>query len=147
MKLYRKLLNGKLEHLKQEDRELIHPGFLKYAHIFHDKDTNEFTGTSDIEHEIPIGDERPSRRPQYRTPYALIQEMQAHVEKILEKGVIRPSNSPWSASAILVHKKSPDVTHKYRFCVDFRALNSVTKFDTYPLPVFEEATASFKGSR
>jgi len=95
---------------------------LKYAHVFHD-DTNHFKATN-ARKEIPIGDERPIRRPQYRSPYALRQEMQAQVEKMLEKGVIRPCNSPWSAPAILVPKKSPDGTPKYRFCVDFRALNS-----------------------
>ena len=73
--------------------------------------------------------------------------MQAQMEKMLDKGVIRSSNSPWLAPAILVPKKSPDGTPKYRFCVDFRALNSVTKFDTYPIPVFDEATASLHGSR
>jgi hypothetical protein len=31
--------------------------------------------------------------------------------------------------------------------VDFRALNSVTKFDPYPLPIFEETTSTFYGSR
>jgi hypothetical protein len=47
----------------------------------------------------------------------------------------------------LVHQKSADGTPKYRFCVDFRILNSVTKFDTYPIPAFEEATACLHGSR
>jgi hypothetical protein len=111
------------------------------------EETNDFKGTHVLEHEIPIGDARPIRRPQYRTPYALREEMQTQVQNMLDKGVIRPSNSPWSAPAILVPKKSQDSTPKYRFCVDFRALNSVTKYDTYPLPVFEEATASLHGSR
>jgi hypothetical protein len=53
---------------------------------------------------------------------------------MLDKGVIRESKSPWSAPAILVKKKSPDGKPKFRFCVDFRALKSVTKVDTYPLP-------------
>jgi len=126
---------------------LIEPILLKYAHVFHDEETNDFKGTNVIEHEIPIGDARPIRRPQYRTPYALRKEMQTQVLIMLEKGVIRPSKSPWSVPAILVPKKSADGTPKYRFCVDFRALNSVTKFDTYPIPVFEEATASLHGSR
>jgi hypothetical protein len=34
--LYNKLLNGKLDHLKQEDKELIEPILIKYAHVFHD---------------------------------------------------------------------------------------------------------------
>jgi len=73
--------------------------------------------------------------------------MQAQVENMIDKCVIRPSNYHWSEPAILVPKKSPDGTRKYRFCLDFIALNSVTKFDTYPLPLIEEATASLHGSR
>jgi len=144
--LYRKLLNGKLDHLKQEDREIIEPKLLKNAHVMQ-QNTNDFKGTNVIEHEIPIGDARPIRRPQYRTPYAPRQEMQAQVEKVFDKGVKSPRNSPWSASAILVPNKRPDGIPKYRFRVDFRALNSVTKFNTYPLSVFEEATASLHVSR
>ena len=65
--LYRNLLNGKLDHLNKEDKELIEPALLKYAHVFHDEETNAFKGTKVIEHEIAMGDARPIRRPQYRT--------------------------------------------------------------------------------
>jgi hypothetical protein len=73
--------------------------------------------------------------------------MQAQVEKMRDKVVIRPSNSPSSVPAITVPKKSPDGTPKYSFCVDVRVLNSVTQFDFYPLHLFEEAAASLHGSR
>ena len=73
--------------------------------------------------------------------------MKSQIEKMLEKGIIRQSNSPWSTPAILVPKKSLDGRPKFRFCVDFRALNAVTKFDPYPLPVFEETTSSLFGSK
>jgi hypothetical protein len=73
--------------------------------------------------------------------------MLTQVENMLDKGIIRPSNSPWSAPAILVPKKSADGTPKFRFCVDFRALHSVTKYDTYPIPVFDEVTASLHVSK
>jgi hypothetical protein len=114
----------------------MEPILVKYAHIFNDDETNDFIGTNVIEHEIPMGDARLIRRRQYRTPYALRQEMETQVQNMLDKGAIMPSNLPWSCRAILVPKKSPDGTPKYRFCVDFRALNAVTKFDPYPLPIF-----------
>ena len=118
----------------------------KYANLFHDEENNDFRATDVVEHQIELEDTRPIRRPQYRVPFALRGEMKAQVENMLAKGVIRESSSPWSAPAILVPKKSADGKPKYRFCVDFRALNAVTKFDPYCLPVFEESTSTLFGS-
>ena len=145
--LYHKLLGGKLDHLPRKDREKIEPVLLKYAHVFHDEESNDFKATDVVEHEINLNDPTPVRRPQYRTPFALRGEMKAQIGKMLEKGVIRESCSPWTSPAILVPKRSPDGKPKYRFCVDFRALNAVTKFDPYPLPVFEETTSTLHGSK
>jgi hypothetical protein len=47
----------------------------------------------------------------------------------------------------LVPKKSLDGKHKYRFCVDFRALNAVTKFNPYPRPAMDEAASTLFGSK
>jgi hypothetical protein len=40
--LYQKLLQGKLDHLTKEERQAIEPILLKYAHVFHDEETNDF---------------------------------------------------------------------------------------------------------
>ena len=48
-----------MDNLPQEERQLIEPVFLKYAHLFHDDETNDFKGTNIIEHEIPVGDAGP----------------------------------------------------------------------------------------
>ena len=66
---------------------------------------------------------------------------------MLDKGVIRETTSPWAAPAILVPKKNENGKPKFRFSIDFRALNSMTNFDTYPLPVFEETTSNLHGSK
>ena len=145
--LYDKLLRDKLNHLTQDERRHIEPVLLKYAHVFHDEESNDFKGTNVVEHQILVGDAAPIRRPPYKTPYALRQEMQDQVQKMLDKGIIRESTSPLAAPAILVPKRSLDGKPKYRFCVDFRALNSVTKFDSYPLPLLEEATSALHGCR
>ena len=73
--------------------------------------------------------------------------MKKQAENMLAKGVIRESTSPWAAPALLVPKKTLDEKTKYRFCVEFRALNAVTSFNPYPLPVLYETTLTMFGSR
>jgi len=73
--------------------------------------------------------------------------MQSQVQTIFDKGVIRKSHSPWSAPAFLVPKKSAHGKPKCRFCVDFSALNSVTKLNSYPVPNFEETVSTLYGSK
>ena len=51
--------------------------------------------------------------------------------------------SPWASPIVLVPKK--DGT--YRFCVDFRRLNAVTKKDVYPLPHIDDILDTLGESR
>ena len=53
---------------------------------------------------------------------------------MLENDIIEESNSSWSSPCILVPK--PDLS--FRFCTDFRKVNTVTKSDTYPLPRIDD---------
>jgi hypothetical protein len=87
------LRHGKLDHLLEEERQLIEPVLLKYDRLFHDKEINDFKGTSVIENEIPLNDTQPIRKPQYRVPYALRKKMQTQVKNMLDRGVIRESRS------------------------------------------------------
>jgi hypothetical protein len=83
-----------------------------------------------IEHHIDTGNHRPIRLRPYRTPYKLRAEMQRHIDEMLKNDIIRPSVSPWASPALLVNKHDGST----RFVVDYRALNAITKFDSYPMP-------------
>ena len=72
----------------------------------------------------------PIRQPLRRIPEALKEVVQQEVQKMLKQGVISPSDSPWSSPIVMVRKQDGS----WRFCVDYRKVNSVTKRDAYPLP-------------
>ena len=56
-----------------------------------------------------------------------------HVNKMLELGIISPSESEWASPVTLV--KQGD---SYRFCSDLRKINKVTKNDPYVIPKIDE---------
>jgi hypothetical protein len=57
------------------------------------------------------------------------QEMENQVQDLLGKGIInRDSDSSCSSPAIMTPKKSLDGKQKWRMCIDFRTLYTVTEF-------------------
>ena len=73
------------------------------------------------------------------------QREEAHkaIGDMLERGVISPSNSPWSSPIVLFRK----IDGTIRFCVDYRKLNAVTRKDAYPLPRVDETLDTLAGSQ
>ena len=83
--------------------------------------------TDKIKHTIFTG--QPSHQGVRRIPPSRKSEVTKLVQDMLDKDVISRSSSPWAAPIVLVQKKDGS----YRFCVDYRKLNSVTRKDAYPL--------------
>ena len=78
-----------------------------------------------------------------RLPFGKRNVEQEEIMKMLDRGVIEPSNSPWSSPVVLVTKKDGSI----RFCVDYRVLNSLTVKDAYPIPRVDECLDALSGSK
>ena len=96
-----------------------------------------------VKHTIDTGSAEPIQVPPRRVPFHKREEIRRQVDEMLETGIIEPSESSWSSPVVLVAK--PDGTQ--RFCVDYRALNSVTKRDLYPLPRCDDILGSLAGAQ
>ena len=60
--------------------------------------------------------------------------LQKTLHKLLNKGFIQTSNSPAASLVLFVRKPGGGL----RFCVNYRALNAITKKNQYPLPLIQE---------
>lgn len=98
--------------------------------------------TTTVKHRINTGDASPVHRRPYRVSQVERRVIQQEVDKMLSKGIIEPSSSPWASPVVLVKKK--DGT--WRFCVDYRHLNKITKKDVYPLPRIDDALDCLHGA-
>jgi hypothetical protein len=91
--------------------------------------------------ELPPGTAPIFQRP-YRMAASQLAELKEQLQKLLDKGYIRPSASPWRAPVIFVPKK--DGTQ--RMCVDYCSLNEVTIKNMYPLHRIDDLFDQLKGA-
>jgi hypothetical protein len=124
------LKNAKLNigsKLTEEQLQQLNELITKHHRVF-EKPTK--LGVTPVVHRIPLTADKVVKQSQYRLSKAEQEEVDKQAQDMASKGIIERSNSPWNSPVILVKKK--DGT--FRFCVDFRALNAITKQDAYPLP-------------
>lgn len=99
--------------------------------------------TNIIRHKINTGNHPPIKQPPRRTPVAMRDEIDKHVDDMLEKKIIEPADGPWFSGIVLVMKKDGST----RFCIDYRGLNSVTIKDAYPLPRIDDSLEHLSGNK
>ncbi|GFW34835.1 retrovirus-related Pol polyprotein from transposon 17.6 [Trichonephila clavipes] len=73
----------------------------------------------------------------------LYDAVKVEFEFLLAQGIIRPSKSPWSSPLPVVPKSDSTI----RPVGDYRQLNSVTEFDSYPMPYLNDFAHALHGKR
>ena len=127
--------------LSDNEKHLLFTLLMDYADIF--AVSKDQLGRTDIlQHEIVTKNVTPIRQRFRRMSPQQKEEMRTLLNDMLEKKIIKPSNSPWASPIVLVKKK--DGTS--RFCVDYRQLNTITRKDAYPLLRVEDARGLLSGA-
>lgn len=122
------------EHLNPEEKANLLELCSKYADVFY-IEGEALTFTNKIKHNIRTTDEIPVYTKSYRYPFVHREEVSSQINKMLEQGIIRPSESAWSSPIWVVPKKvDASGKQKWRLVVDFRKLNEKTINDKYPIP-------------
>ena len=141
-KLKEELALHTVEAISPQDQTLLED-FLMSNHDLFALDNSELGRTEKIPHSIHTGDHPPMRQPARRIPFVLRSLVDDMIQEMLDNQVIQPSTSPWASPVVLVKKKDGS----YRFCVDYRRLNAVTKKDAYPLPRIDDTLEALAGAR
>lgn len=131
-----------LTHLDEISRNLLCEFINQYKSVF-SQGEKTLSNTHKVQHQIITENVLPIAKRPYRVPYFQREILRKEIDRLLESGVIRHSQSAWSAPVVIVKKKSEDGTEKIRMCIDYRALNAVTKRDFYPLPNLNETLELF----
>src|SRR6184192_1211767 len=69
--------------------------------------------------------------------------MRAELDRLIKAGSIEPSTSPYGAPVIFVKKKDG----KLRMCIDYRALNKITKKNRFPIPLIDDLIDRLQGAQ
>ena len=123
-------IDSKLAHLTHSQQEDHKELFSKDEQLFSDVPSR----SDMIIHDVDLGDAQLTKQHPYRLNTQKEEYLKNEVQYLLDNDFIEPSQSNWSSPCLLVPK--PD--QSYRMCTDYRKLNSVTKTDTFPIPLIDD---------
>ncbi|GFV62011.1 retrovirus-related Pol polyprotein from transposon 297 [Trichonephila clavipes] len=123
--------------LEEKQKRELQDLFNSFQGMFSDKPGL----THVLYHEIDTGDNPPVASRPYRYDRLKQEILDYHVDKMLKEGTIIPIQSPYASPVMLCRKNNglpPDNPEAYRFAVDYRKLNAITKYPRYPLPLIDD---------
>jgi hypothetical protein len=107
----------------------------EFRDVFRDELPDGLPPKRPVDHVIDTGSQAPTNRNAYPLSVAQLEEQTKQIQALLKRGLIRESVSPWGAPVLFVKKPKTD---EWRMCIDYRALNSKTVKNAYPLPRIQE---------
>ena len=104
--------------------------------------------THTIVHDILVSTTEPIKPKIYPVPAHLESHFRAEIEKLLNLGIIQPSDSPYRSPVVMV-KKNPNSNSEsdYRMTIDYRSLNAFTVFNAELSCNIEDDLHKFFGSK
>ena len=118
-----------LKHLNDEQAKEILKLMEEFSDIFADSLNDLREPAKMNEFVITTTDEIPVVCPSYRINEKHRQVIKEEIDKLLDAGIIRESDTPYSAQALAIPKKDKTV----RTCIDFRKLNKKTVRSQHPI--------------
>ena len=130
-----------ISELKETEREMLER--LMEHLLVHPEGERELGLTTLTEHSITLLNPAPIKHHLRRMSPKIQQIAIEEVERMFEEGIIERSASDYSSAPVMIRKS--DGT--YRFCVDYRDLNKVTRKDAYPIPSMDSILDKLRRAR
>ena len=144
-KLLRQGCEAYLAHVVDKQKDVPKLEDILVVNEFPDVFPDELPGLPpdrEIEFAIELAPEaEPVSKAPYRMAPVEMRELATQMQDLLDKGIIRPSVSPWGAPVLFVKKKDGSM----RLCIDYRELNKLTIKNKYPLPRIDDLFDQLKG--
>ena len=127
-----------LSHLSAPQQQPVNQLFQSYPSVF-----SKIPGNAKVDPiSIKTDSDYPIAQHPYGIPPAKLSNVKKEIEELLSLGIIEPSKSMWASPVVLVDKPDGSI----RICINYKALNSHTTQDNYPLPhidrILQEASHS-----
>lgn len=107
------------------------------------QDDHDLGYTERVRHGMRLRDDKPVASTFRRVPPTQLQEVKEHIQTLLAKNIIQPSQSPYAAPVVVVRKKNNEI----RLCCDYRGINAKTIPDAYPLPRIDDSLDALGGAQ
>ena len=99
--------------------------------------------TNLTEHSIALTDYTPIKHRLRRMSPRVQQIALEEVERMFSDGIIERSASDYSSAPVMIRKHDGS----FRFCIDYRDLNKVTRKDAYPIPSMDSILDKLRRAR